>query len=85
MKSEMNARPHPDPLPRGEGTVACACNKFVRRSCNRRASAIRSTTHNNLTTAEHTGDCQMFIPLLGERAGVRAVVNFFQTNFQRFL
>jgi len=57
-RSEMNARPHPNPLPRGEGTTTHGSRIF------NDTRFVRS-----LTT---------ILPLLGERAGVRAGVN---TNF----
>jgi hypothetical protein len=54
-RSEMNARPHPNPLPRREGTAT-------------QVSRIFNAVHfaRRLTT---------ILPLLGERAGVRADVN----------
>ena len=76
MEFVMNIRPHPDPLPRGAGTATHVSSKFVRRGFNRRASTLRSVTQNNLISSEHARDRRMFLPLPGERAGVRAVVTF---------
>jgi len=56
----LNVRPHPDPLPRGEGT---AVGYFI--FCESFLAAGRARF------ARWPG---AFLPLLGERAGVREVV-----------
>ena len=74
------ARPHPGPLPRGEGAAVHVSRKFGRPNCSDRLSVIRA---GNLTTTRDvylTRNRRMILPLLGERAGVRAVVS---TNFSR--
>ncbi len=73
-----NVCPHPDPLPRGEGTAMCGFRNFVRLDCTLHLFAFRSEASDKLTAPEHehARDCRMFLPLLGERAGVRAVVTF---------
>jgi len=76
MRIVMNAHPHPDPLPRGEGTAMPASGKFAQRGCNPRASSFYRVAHTNLTETEYTHDGRVFLPLLGERAGVRAGVLF---------
>ena len=76
MRNKFNARPHPDPLPRGEGTAMHVFGKLVRHGCNHSASALSTETWDNLTVSAHTCGHRMFLPLLGERAGVRAVITF---------
>ena len=75
MSSEMNARPHPDPLPRGEGTAMRLASESDRLTCNSRpfvrTEDCRTTRSRHVTCKRRT-----FPPLLGERAGVRAVVTF---------
>ena len=58
VKSLFKARPHPNPLPRGEGTATHGSRIF--------------------NDARFARILTKILPLLGERAGVRAVVN---TNF----
>jgi len=43
---------------------------------NPRASSFYRVAHANLPATEYTHDGRMFLPLLGERAGVRAGVSF---------
>jgi hypothetical protein len=74
MKFVMNARPHPNPLPRGEGTVAQGLEPIVRYRCNHRVFVRYFTS--SLNTSNLTCDGRAFLPLLGERAGVRVVVTF---------
>ncbi len=79
QRHALYARPHPGPLPRGEGEVARVIGKFAHRSCSRRFSAVCA---NKRTMAGHfkaASDRQMILPLLGERAGVRVVVT---TNYR---
>jgi hypothetical protein len=66
------ARPHPGPLPRGEGEANCLGGNFVRRDCSHRPSAICSKTHSIISNIRITKERRMILPLLGERAGVRA-------------
>jgi hypothetical protein len=75
------ARPHPSPLPRGEGTAMCVCNKFVRRGCNRRTFTIRSVTPDNLTPTKRTRDCRTFLPLPGGEGRGEGGCHFFQLTF----
>jgi hypothetical protein len=76
MRSEINARPHPYPLPRREGTATRVLRNSVRRDCYPRVPVICSATSDNLNASESTRDGQAFHPLPGERARVRAVVTF---------
>jgi hypothetical protein len=74
------ARPHPGPLPRGEGEANCLGGNSVRRDCSHRPSAICSKTHSIISNIRITQERRMILPLLGARAGVRADVT---TNFSR--
>ena len=72
--SVFGACPHPNLLPHGEGESPRFSGKFDHRNCNRRLSVIRwkmraKTRHANIAKNRRT-----ILPLLGERAGVRAVV-----------
>ena len=69
-----NDRPHPGPLPRGEGERIVALHPLVRRSCSLRLSVHFGEASNNQAALALTSDSRAFLPLLGERAGVRAVV-----------
>jgi hypothetical protein len=68
------AGPHSGPLPRGDGEAGRASRKFRRHNCNSHFSAVRSRT---LATSGHVripNEQRTILPLLGERAAVRAVV-----------
>ena len=68
------ARPHPGPLPRGEGVADRIARLLVRRICNLRHSVARQNSCAINGDPINLLDRQMVLPLLGERAGVRAVV-----------
>ena len=74
-----NDRPHPGPLPRGEGERIVARRKFASRCCNRRlvvrceeAPNNYAAFNNNQAALNLPERSRVFLPLLGERAGVRA-------------
>ena len=69
----FNARPHPDPLPRGEGEAIAASKNPAGRFRNRRATGFRKQLHEELRALKLTRSGETMLPLLGERAGVRAV------------
>src|ERR1035437_5643858 len=81
-KFVINARPHPGPLPRGEGEATRVAGKSDRHGCNRRLSVIRSKTHTRTRDVHFANKRRTILPLQGERAGVRASVT---TNFRPFL
>jgi hypothetical protein len=65
------ARPHPGPLPRGEGEQITVPGKLGGVGCNRRRFALRAESGNG-TECVHIGQTrEQLLPLLGERAGVR--------------
>ena len=67
-----NARPHPNPLPRGEGTGGERYHNLVRNLGNRRGTQTRFVGF-GITQAPNSNESgRMFLPRLGERAGVRA-------------
>jgi len=71
-----NARPHPGPLPRGEGERGCgAAEKYPVTVAT--AVSLRFAPRGARTTsgAYISKQRRMIHPLLGERAGVRASVN----------
>ena len=74
----FNDRPHPGPLPQGEGEVACVSRKLDRHGCNRRLPVICARNCTTTCDAHIANDRRTILPLLGERAGVRAVAT---TNF----
>ena len=74
----FNVRPHPGPLPRGEGEAICIVHKLVRRGCSRHLSVIYSKARAKTCDAGIASDQRIILPLLGERAGARADVT---TNF----
>jgi hypothetical protein len=76
--NSFDARPHPNPLPRGEGEAARVSRKFGRHNCSRRLSAVRAKTLTTNCDVRIVNRRRTILPLLGERAGVRAVVT---TNF----
>jgi hypothetical protein len=69
------ARPHPDPLPRGEGEASCDSRKFGRLHCTRRIAFIRTNSCTTSGDVPIANDRPTILPLLEERAGVRAVVS----------
>ena len=62
------------PLPRREGEAICVVHKLVRCGCNRRFAVIHSQAHAKTRDVRIASDRRMILPLLGERAGVRADV-----------
>jgi hypothetical protein len=74
---EMNvvyARPHPGPLPRGEGEARRTLRKIVHHNFGRRHAVVRAGRLPTIRGNHIAYDRRMILPLLGERAGVRAVV-----------
>ncbi len=74
----FDARPHPSPLPRGEGEAARVSRKFGRHNSNRRHSTVRAKPLTTNCDVQIANNRRTILPLLGEMAGVR-VVAF--TNF----
>jgi hypothetical protein len=74
----FDARPHPGPLPRGEGEAARGSQRFDRHSCNFHPSAVRSKTIATTGDVRIANKRRTIPPLLEERVGVRASVI---TNF----
>ena len=72
------ARPHPSPLPRGEGEATRLARSLKRPNCSRRLGVVRTRKLTTTRVGRSANDRQRIPPLLGERAGVRAVVS---TNF----
>jgi len=70
----FDARPHPGPFPRGEGGAARVSRKFFWHRCSRLLSAVRSKKRTTTCDVHITNNQRTILPLLGERAGVRAVV-----------
>ena len=71
---DIYARPHPGPLPRGEGEVICVVHILVRCGCRHRLSVIHSIAHTKTCDVRVTNNRRIILPLPGERAGVRAEV-----------
>jgi len=74
----LDARPHPGPLPRGEGEAVRVSRTRGRHSCSRRPAVIRAGKRTAISDFRIAGNRRIILPLPGERAGVRAVVT---TNF----
>jgi len=72
--NDVYARPHPSPLPRGEEEAGGVAGKFVRYICNHRLPAARFKPNTTTSGARIAINRQIILPLLGERAGVRADV-----------
>ena len=70
----VHARPHPNPLPRGEGTTIRAAGKFVRLACNRRCFLFATRTALSPDASDLQRRGERFPLSLEERAGVRTVV-----------
>lgn len=68
------ARPHPNPLPRGEGVAVYISRDLVRPRCNRQPLIDRENPHENPKVVQGVKQRRMIPPLLGERVGVRASV-----------
>ena len=68
----FNARPHPGPLPRGEGETLDALTYFASCPHTRRSLRLRASSRVKPNAPELTRDGETVLPLLGERAGVRA-------------
>jgi urease accessory protein len=67
-----NARPHPGPLPRGEGETLSASRRNGRSRLNQAAAANGLKAEVAKKTSEQTAGAPTVLPLPGERAGVRA-------------
>ena len=68
------ARPHPSPLPQGEGEPPASFRKLRRLNCSRRVSGLRSETGRTTAILRIFKNGRIILPLLGERAWMRAVV-----------
>ena len=68
------ARPHPGPLPRGEGERSCALGKFVHQPGTRRLCLVEVVRVGRIRCDRLPQRRRRIHPLLGERAGVRASV-----------
>ena len=85
-KFVINARPHPGPLPQGEGEATRVSRKSNPHNCSRRLSAARSKAVTTCCDVPIVNNRRMILPLLGERAGVRASVTTNSLSaFQNFL
>ena len=73
----VHARPHPGPLPRGEGELDHVPGSFGRRGCIFRPVEVCGETREQLKPARLAQERRTSLPLLGERAGVRADVQPF--------
>src|SRR5437773_7187427 len=69
-----NAHPHPGPLPRGEGEPFGALSKYVGPACHHSFIRLRFRSCDEPGVSEFARDGRAILPLLGERAGVRASV-----------
>jgi hypothetical protein len=81
--SVFDARPHPDPLPRGEGEAARVILNFARHNCCRRPSIVQRKTRTTTRVIHVINNRRMILPLLGERAGLRVdtTTNFSGSRF----
>jgi hypothetical protein len=70
----FNVRPHPSPLPQGEGKTVGVSRTLGRHSCSRRLSAVRRKKLTTICIVLIVNNRRTILPLLGERAGVRASV-----------
>ena len=77
------ARPHPGPLPRGEGAAARVSRTLGRHKCNHRYAVIRPGNRTIIYYSRMADNRRTILPLPGERAGVRADVttHFFRSRF----
>src|ERR1022692_4520575 len=73
-KVRIYARPHPGPLPRGEGEAVVAVKYLVRRNCRRSLAVFRFKARTIRQIVRSFRRLRAILPLLGERAGVRASV-----------
>ncbi len=70
----VDARPHPGPLPQGEGEAARISQKLDGHNCPRRPAVIRAGKFASTCIDRIASRQRIIPPLLGERAGVRADV-----------
>ena len=68
------SRPHPGPLPRGEGERCGLLVEILDRGCRRRCLVKLGKMRHHPGALATTNAWQMVLPLLGERVGVRADV-----------
>ncbi len=68
----VHAHPHPSPLPWREGEAIGVSRLFASSLCQRRNQVVRSENDDESDGFEFTCDGGSVLPLLGERAGVRA-------------
>ena len=62
---EMNARPHPDPLPRGEGTAMDVFGEFQNCFCSRRPFGFGNHCSAPTGSPEQFVNRRMILPLPG--------------------
>ena len=65
-----DARPHPSPLPRGEGEVARVPRQFSRHNCNHRCPGVRSKALAATCDVRTSNTRRTILPLLADRAVV---------------
>ena len=73
-KSVMNARPHPGPLPRGEGEPIAVAGQLARHRCSHCGVGHRPKTGTETECVRIAQIRTTIHPLPGERGGVRADV-----------
>ena len=61
----IHARPHPGPLPRGEGEAGGVAREFVRYICNHRLPDTRFKPNTTTSGARIATKRQIILPLLG--------------------
>jgi hypothetical protein len=72
IETKDYVRPHPRPLPRGEGEASYNVWQCVYRNCSHRLSRVCFRTRSITSDFHDSNKQQMILPLLGERGGVRA-------------
>jgi hypothetical protein len=60
----VDTRPHPGPLPRGEGVVTCVAQNFAHCYCRRRPSVVRRKTRTTTHIVRAVHNRRMIPPLL---------------------
>jgi len=75
LTTKKTARPHPGPLPRGERESSSEHRRFKRNRSSSGPSAKNHSAADCEETSELPDNSAKLLPLLGERAGVRAGVS----------
>jgi hypothetical protein len=71
----VHARPHPKPLPQGEGEANRVSRKFGSHRFSHGHLGLQARHRTTIRYTHLANSRRMILPLLGERAGVRAVVS----------